>query len=100
MIARLTRDALWAVILRPWESGETHDSHPTALVEGMFFRPGHRDCHGKRERLARSRPIGGELWITGRASPTATSKLAELGWKLVPKADARLGNYPELAGWN
>jgi hypothetical protein len=43
---------------------------------------------------------GGELWITGRASPTATSKLAELGWKLVPKADARLGNYPELAGWN
>ena len=42
----------------------------------------------------------GELWITGRASPTTTAKLAELGWKLVPKAGAQLGNYPELAGWN
>ena len=43
---------------------------------------------------------GGELWITGRASPTTTAKLAELGWKLVPMAGAQLGNYPQLAGWN
>lgn len=51
-------------------------------------------ANAKRERG------GGELWITGRASPTTTAKLAELGWKLVPKADAQLGSYPELAGWN
>ncbi len=43
---------------------------------------------------------GGELWITGTASPTATAQLAALGWKLVPKAGARLGTYPQLAGWN
>jgi hypothetical protein len=43
---------------------------------------------------------GGELWITGRASPTTAAKLAELGLKLVPKAGAQLGDYPELAGWN
>jgi hypothetical protein len=43
---------------------------------------------------------GGELWITGKASPTATAKLAELGCKLVPTAGAQLGNYPQLAGWN
>jgi hypothetical protein len=43
---------------------------------------------------------GGELWITGKASPTATAKLAELGWKLVPTAGAQLGNYPQLASWN
>ena len=42
----------------------------------------------------------GELWITGKASPTATAKLAELGCKLVPTAGAQLGNYPQLAGWN
>ena len=28
----------------------------------------------------------GEIWITGRASAMANSKLAERGWKLVPKA--------------
>jgi hypothetical protein len=43
---------------------------------------------------------GGELWITGNASPMATSKLSALGWKVVPKAGARLGTYPQLAGWN
>jgi hypothetical protein len=51
-------------------------------------------ANAKRERG------GGELWITGRASPTTTAKLAELGLKLVPNAGAQLGNYPELAGWN
>ncbi len=43
---------------------------------------------------------GGELWITGNASPTATTQLAGLGWKVVPRASARLGTYPQLAGWN
>jgi hypothetical protein len=43
---------------------------------------------------------GGELWITGNASPMATSKLSALGWKVVSKAGARLGTYPQLAGWN
>ena len=43
---------------------------------------------------------GGELWITGKASPTATAKLAELGCKLVTTAGSQLGNYPQLAGWN
>jgi len=43
---------------------------------------------------------GGELWITGKASPMAISQLSALGWKVVPKAGARLGTYPELAGWN
>jgi hypothetical protein len=43
---------------------------------------------------------GGELWITGNASPMATSQLSALGWKVVPKAGARLGTYPQLAGWN
>jgi hypothetical protein len=28
----------------------------------------------------------GQIWITGRASPMATAKLAERGWTLVPKA--------------
>jgi hypothetical protein len=28
----------------------------------------------------------GQIWITGRASPTATARLAERGWKVVPKA--------------
>jgi hypothetical protein len=32
-----------------------------------------------------------EIWITGRASEMATTKLAELGWKVVPKAAAQLG---------
>ena len=43
---------------------------------------------------------GGELWITGSASPMAASQLSALGWKVVPKAGARLGTYPQLAGWN
>ena len=34
---------------------------------------------------------GGQLWITGRASRMATSKLAALGWTVVPKARAKLG---------
>ena len=34
---------------------------------------------------------GGQLWITGRASRMATSKLAALGWTVVPKAGAKLG---------
>jgi hypothetical protein len=32
-----------------------------------------------------------EMWITGRASEAATTHLADLGWKLVPKAGAQLG---------
>jgi hypothetical protein len=43
---------------------------------------------------------GGELWITGSASPMATSQLSALGWKVVPRAGVRLGTYPQLAGWN
>ena len=43
---------------------------------------------------------GGQLWITGNASPMAISQLSALGWKVVPKAGARLGTYPQLAGWN
>jgi hypothetical protein len=34
---------------------------------------------------------GGEMWITGRASPPATSQLAAQGWTVVPKAGAKLG---------
>jgi hypothetical protein len=34
---------------------------------------------------------GGELWITGRASQRAISQLASLGWTVVPKIGARLG---------
>jgi hypothetical protein len=30
----------------------------------------------------------------------ATSQLSALGWRVVPKASARLGTYPQLAGWN
>lgn len=33
----------------------------------------------------------GEMWITGRASDRAKAGLAALGWTLVPKAGARLG---------
>jgi hypothetical protein len=33
----------------------------------------------------------GQLWITGRASPMATSQLAALGWTVVPKAGGQLG---------
>ena len=50
--------------------------------------------------IAAGAPGGGELWITGNASPTATAQLAALSWKVVPKASARLGTYPQLAGWN
>lgn len=32
----------------------------------------------------------GEIWITGSASKLATKKLASRGWKIVPKAGARL----------
>ena len=32
----------------------------------------------------------GDMWLTGRASPVATSQLAARGWKLTPNADARL----------
>ncbi len=32
----------------------------------------------------------GDMWITGRASNLATSQLAAKGWKLTPKAGARL----------
>jgi hypothetical protein len=34
---------------------------------------------------------GGEMWITGRASPPATSQLAAQGWTVVPKAGAKRG---------
>ena len=33
----------------------------------------------------------GQLWITGRASERATAQLAALGWTVVPKAAAKLG---------
>jgi hypothetical protein len=42
------------------------------------------------EALATDARGGGEMWITGRASPLATSQLAALGWKLVPKVGDRL----------
>jgi hypothetical protein len=32
-----------------------------------------------------------EVWITGKASEMASARLAELGWKVVPKAAAQLG---------
>lgn len=50
--------------------------------------------------IAGGAPGGGELWITGNASPMATSQLSALGWKVVPKAGTRLGTYGQLAGWN
>jgi hypothetical protein len=34
---------------------------------------------------------GGQIWITGRASKMATSRLASLGWTVVPKAGPQLG---------
>jgi hypothetical protein len=34
---------------------------------------------------------GGEIWITGKASPMAIAELAELGWTVVPDA-AQRGN--------
>jgi hypothetical protein len=33
---------------------------------------------------------GGEIWITGKASPMATAKLAQLGWTVVPNAAQRV----------
>jgi hypothetical protein len=33
----------------------------------------------------------GQIWITGRASERATAQLAALGWTLMPKAGAKLG---------
>jgi hypothetical protein len=33
----------------------------------------------------------GQIWITGRASERATAQLAALGWTVVPKAGAKLG---------
>lgn len=33
----------------------------------------------------------GQVWITGRASERATAQLAALGWTVVPKAGAKLG---------
>jgi hypothetical protein len=33
---------------------------------------------------------GGEFWITGKASPMAIAKLAELGWTVVPNAAQRV----------
>ena len=33
---------------------------------------------------------GGEFWITGKASPMAIAKLAELGWTVVPNAARRV----------
>jgi hypothetical protein len=32
----------------------------------------------------------GQIWITGSASQLATESLAGRGWKIVPKAGARL----------
>jgi hypothetical protein len=40
--------------------------------------------------LAADAKGGGEMWITGRASRLATSQLASLGWKVVPKVGERL----------
>lgn len=34
---------------------------------------------------------GGQVWITGRASEMANSRLASLGWTVVPKAGLKLG---------
>jgi hypothetical protein len=34
---------------------------------------------------------GGQVWITGRASEMANSRLASLGWTVVPKAGPKLG---------
>jgi len=43
------------------------------------------------EALASGAGRGGEMWITGKASEMATSKLAATGWTVVPKASAKLG---------
>lgn len=42
------------------------------------------------EGLISSSGAHGEIWITGTASKLATQNLASRGWKLVPKASARL----------
>jgi len=64
-------------------------------VDYLIWSPPLAELAGNAEHAR-----GIELWITGRASSTATTKLAELGWKLVPNAGSKLGSYPELAGWN
>lgn len=43
------------------------------------------------ETLASGAGRGGEMWVTGKASGMATSKLAALGWTVVPQAGAKLG---------
>jgi hypothetical protein len=43
------------------------------------------------EGLAAGAGAKGELWITGQASERATAQLAALGWKVVPKIGAKLG---------
>jgi hypothetical protein len=43
------------------------------------------------EALASGAGRGGEMWITGKASEMATSKLAATGWTVVPKAGIKLG---------
>ena len=40
----------------------------------------------------------GQLWITGRASERATAQLAALGWTVVPKAAAKLGELSYSPG--
>lgn len=43
------------------------------------------------EQLLAGAGPSGEVWITGTATSLATSKLASRGWKVVPKAGAKLG---------
>ena len=56
-------------------------------------RTSRRDC-GRRPRRRRTR---GSPETRARPPPLSS---AALGWKVVPKAGARLGTYPQLAGWN
>jgi hypothetical protein len=44
------------------------------------------------EGLVASAGPQGTIWITGTASPLATQNLASRGWKVVPKAGAKLPN--------
>jgi len=43
------------------------------------------------ESLVAGAGRGGQLWITGQASKKATAQLSTRGWKIVPKAGAKLG---------
>jgi hypothetical protein len=64
---------------------ETAKGTTTILpVDYLFWSP-------PLEGLAAGAGRGGEMWITGTASQMATGKLAALGWTVVPKADAKLG---------